>query len=66
MILPTTNFQDSKLKVKIIAAGLIAGVAKRKVMAGPKPAPLFLMAANKGIIEQEQTESRGPPKAAIR
>lgn len=46
--------------VKNIAAMFMAGPEKRKVIAGPSPAPLFLMLANKGKIVHEQTASIAP------
>jgi hypothetical protein len=43
---------------------LIAGPANKNVIAGPKPAPLFLIPANKGKIVQEQTANIAPETEA--
>jgi hypothetical protein len=43
---------------------LAAGAKKRKVMAGPRPAPFLKMPANSGTIVQEQTASRLPAAVA--
>ena len=48
------------LIVRNIAAILIAGPEKRNVIAGPSPAPLFLIPANNGRIVQLQTASIAP------
>ena len=53
------------LIVRNIAAIFIAGPEKRKVIAGPKPAPLFLIPANKGRIVHEQTAKIEPETEAI-
>ena len=53
------------LIVKNMAAMLIAGPAKRNVIAGPSPAPRFLIPANKGSIVHEQTARIAPETDAI-
>ena len=53
------------LNVRKIAAIFIAGPENKKVIAGPRPAPLFLIDANNGKIVQEQTASIEPDIEAI-
>lgn len=65
MILAKPIFNPNTEMVKKIAATFIAGPEKRKVTAGPSPAPLFLMPANKGNIVQEQTAKMPPEIEAI-
>ena len=48
-----------------MAAIFMAGPENKKVTAGPRPAPLFLIDANKGSIVQEQTASIEPETEAI-
>ncbi|GAH93042.1 unnamed protein product, partial [marine sediment metagenome] len=46
--------------VRVIASMLIDGPTKRNVIAGPRPAPLFLIPAKSGSIVQEQTAINRP------
>ena len=55
-----------KPNVKVMAKILIAGPAKRKVTAGPMPAPFFRILANIGRTEQEQTAKIDPDTEAIK
>lgn len=48
-----------------MAAIFIAGPENKKVMAGPNPAPLFLIDANRGRMVQEHTARMDPETEAI-
>lgn len=63
-ILAKPMFKPKTLIVRAIAAIFIAGPEIRKVTAGPKPAPLFLIPANDGKIVHEQTAKIKPETEA--
>ena len=49
-----------------MAMTLAEGAIKRKVIAGPMPAPAIIMPAKIGIMAHEQTVKTGASKAAIK
>ena len=65
-ILAKASFHEIISELNIMAMTLAEGAIKRKVIAGPMPAPAIIMPAKIGIMAHEQTVKTGASKAAIK
>jgi hypothetical protein len=64
-ILEKATSQPIKLPVYSTATMFVAGAVYKNAIAGPKPAPPFLIPANNGITVQEHVANNNPDAMAI-